>query len=129
MIRVSEIVHITAKGFSCDDGDVRLVGGNNYGGRVEYCRSNSFGRICDSDGLWDAAEAKVVCNQLGFKGICNMVLDLFVCVCVCVCLHVYVCLCVCYHINGNIIHLHAHRKAVCRINCRTIIQDFAQGGT
>ena len=54
---------------------------------------------------------------------------IYLCVCVCVCLHVYVCLCVCYHINGNIIHLHAHRKAVCRINCRTIIQDFAQGGT
>ena len=56
----------TELGFSCNDGDVRLVGGDNqYGGRVEYCFDNSFGTICD-DTTWDDNDAQVVCNQLGF---------------------------------------------------------------
>ena len=56
----------TEVGFSCNDGDVRLVGGDNqYGGRVEYCFGNSFGTICD-DTTWDDNDAQVVCNQLGF---------------------------------------------------------------
>lgn len=67
----SENAYIAEKGFSCTDGDIRLEGGRNeFGGRVEICRNNSFGSICDN-GLWNDPEAKVVCNKLGFEGICH----------------------------------------------------------
>ena len=33
----------------CQDGEVRLVGGSSPSeGRVEYCRGNVWGTICDS---------------------------------------------------------------------------------
>ena len=42
------------------------MGGNtSYEGIVEYCLDNRFGTVCD-DGLWNDADAEVVCNQLGF---------------------------------------------------------------
>lgn len=61
-------VFIAEEGFNCTDGDIRLEGGSDSGGRVEICRNNSFGSICD-DGLWNDPEAQVVCNKLGFEGI------------------------------------------------------------
>ncbi len=61
-------VHIRAEfGFSCEDGDVRLVGGaSEYEGRVEVCKDQRFGTVCD-DQSWRDNEARIVCRQLGFQ--------------------------------------------------------------
>ena len=50
---------------SCTYGDVRLVDGPSiYEGRVEVCINNVWGTVCDDD--WEAADAEVVCHQMGY---------------------------------------------------------------
>ncbi|CAI8051100.1 Deleted in malignant brain tumors 1 protein [Geodia barretti] len=49
----------------CIEGDVRLMNGDYPNeGRVEICISNHWGTVCDY--LFDASDARVVCNQLGY---------------------------------------------------------------
>ena len=53
---------------SCDDGDLRLVGGETeYEGLLEVCFSQRWGTV-NGDG-WSASDTQVACRQLGFDGI------------------------------------------------------------
>ena len=50
----------------CVTGEVRLIGGSQaYEGRVEVCRNNVWGTVCDD--FWGSMDASVVCRQLGYS--------------------------------------------------------------
>ena len=51
---------------SCNNGDVRLVGGiNELEGQVEICYNKIWGSVCHS--VWSTYDADVVCKQLGHQ--------------------------------------------------------------
>ena len=49
----------------CKENTVRLNGGSNYYGRVQFCTGGEWGTICTN--YWDDKDASVVCRQLGFS--------------------------------------------------------------
>lgn len=50
----------------CNDGDLRLINGSTpREGRIEFCRNNMYGTVCDDQ--WDVLDARVACRQLGFS--------------------------------------------------------------
>ena len=56
----------TATLFVCNDGDTRLAGGSTpLEGRVEICRWNQWGTVCDD--AWGNLDARVACGSLGYS--------------------------------------------------------------
>ena len=52
---------------ACDNGEIRLEGGNSlYNGRVEICRDQTWGGVCDNS--WTNVDATVACRNLGYSG-------------------------------------------------------------
>ena len=50
----------------CTEGDIRLTQGNSpREGRVEICKMDTWGTVCDNG--WDRKDASVVCRQLGLS--------------------------------------------------------------
>lgn len=50
---------------ACEEGDIRLVRGNERAGSVEVCAGGKYGSVCDDE--WDEYDAGVVCKKLGFS--------------------------------------------------------------
>lgn len=52
---------------ACSNGELRLEGGSNaYEGRVEVCRNQAWGTVCDNG--WTNVDATVACRHLGYSG-------------------------------------------------------------
>ena len=52
---------------ACSNGEIRLEGGSSlYEGRVEICRNQQWGSVCDNS--WTNVDATVVCRHLGYSG-------------------------------------------------------------
>ena len=52
----------------CESGTIRLVNGAVPNeGRVEVCRDNGWGTVCDD--FWSEEDARVACRWAGFSAI------------------------------------------------------------
>ena len=52
---------------ACSNGEIRLEGGSTlYEGRVEICRNQQWGTVCDN--MWTNVDATVACRHLGYSG-------------------------------------------------------------
>lgn len=61
---ISFFAYVLSIAVECQDGDIRLVGGQNENeGRVEVCWNEVWGTVCDDS--WGSNDAAVVCRQLG----------------------------------------------------------------
>ncbi|KAB0795476.1 hypothetical protein PPYR_12315 [Photinus pyralis] len=61
-----ELVRKHVKRLKKEEGAIKLVGGREeYEGNVEILHNGKWGAICDDE--WDAAEADVICRQLGYS--------------------------------------------------------------
>ena len=50
----------------CHEGDIRLIeGSTSLEGRVEICKHNVWGTVCDNS--WNTPDARIVCRQLGWS--------------------------------------------------------------
>ena len=56
----------------CEDGELRLAGGNATEGRVEVCFGGIWGTVCNT--YWDIHDAKVVCSNLGLPSACTCII-------------------------------------------------------
>ena len=64
---ILHIDHCLDASQDCTDGSVRLVNGVlQQEGRVEVCSYGLWGTVCQGD--WNAIDAYIVCNQLGYTG-------------------------------------------------------------
>ena len=62
----SKDASVECEPLSCNNGDLRLVGGQTtMEGRVEICWNETWGTVCD--GFWSSNDARVACKQLGFS--------------------------------------------------------------
>ena len=50
----------------CPNGDVRLVGGDEFRGRVQMCLGGVWGSVC-RDFSWRDSVAQVICRMLGYN--------------------------------------------------------------
>lgn len=57
------VPHFNCMCIGCIHGSVRLQGTVSTEGRVEICKNNQWGTVCENN--WDSTDAKVVCIQLG----------------------------------------------------------------
>ena len=67
MIKIQNLCNFTniSVFVACEDGSIRLVGGQNaQEGTLELCSYSIWGLVAVSG--WDEKDASVVCNELGF---------------------------------------------------------------